>query len=778
MEYAGSMTPLTRMLPALPIPLLLSANAVAAAAWLRAFPAATVAVPLFGAVLLAVLIAVAVNRVFAPRLVFSVAIDVMAFIVYTLIAVLRKLSGFPDLVSGLHHGPAEILTFSLPLSSPPTLLVAPVALAWLVGAVSAQVLCRAPYSAVGYPAVIIEFVLAYAATERSRTHRSAVDLLLGAIMFATLATLRAVQMYLRRSAGPQALASDQKIPLRPVALGLAIALVVAVVASLAVATRPFGGSPVAAVRVPAVNDSHPLIPLAFVAGLRPRSANDDSIVFSVRTGAATSGYVSLASVDSYDGDTWSFTRTFRPTGGIVPAEDDPALRSSDGLVQSRIRINGTQLGNSPWMPYVDRVVRMNGVDFNVDSASGMVVPVSAMYAGTSYTVDSSVNVQTLSQLPASVIPDYGAAPVDTQLPGAIRSSITSIVQVFEEETGASSSSPVAFLQALVKDIQQNYGLSGSSPTQSQAASVSATATAAASSTAPRTGSTNYSDVVASLLGQSRSGTPEQFATLVALIARQLGVPARVVTGFKIPSDTSDSVPAGDYDVHSSQATTWVEIPIREHGWVVLDSAPTSYHNSSSSASVGAAPATASPSAKPSQGPLLAAQSNAGHAASPPSTVTRAQHQSYLALILVLVILVLLGFLFWCVFVVLRRRRVRKARQTSGGPRLRVLGAWAEAIDELGSAGIDDIETMTAEEIAFAVTERFGSTLAVSSATLAHTANVAVFSPHSLLTDDDASSAWRAESALRKAIESRAGYPTRIALRLGIPIRLRHTRRKH
>ncbi len=65
----------------------------------------------------------------------------------------------------------------------------------------------------------------------------------------------------------------------------------------------------------------------------------------------------------------------------------------------------------------------------------------------------------------------------------------------------------------------------------------------------------------------RAATPEQFATFFAVLARYLGVPSRVVTGFRAPAAAAATgpLPAGDYGLTNRDAWTWTSCPLRAWG---------------------------------------------------------------------------------------------------------------------------------------------------------------------------------------------------------------------
>ncbi|MGO2112582.1 MAG: transglutaminase-like domain-containing protein, partial [Pseudoclavibacter sp.] len=66
------------------------------------------------------------------------------------------------------------------------------------------------------------------------------------------------------------------------------------------------------------------------------------------------------------------------------------------------------------------------------------------------------------------------------------------------------------------------------------------------------------------------GDAEQYASAMALMARELGYPARVVMGL-----SPESIPEGGglTDVHGSDITAWVEVPFEGFGWVRFDPTP-------------------------------------------------------------------------------------------------------------------------------------------------------------------------------------------------------------
>ena len=71
------------------------------------------------------------------------------------------------------------------------------------------------------------------------------------------------------------------------------------------------------------------------------------------------------------------------------------------------------------------------------------------------------------------------------------------------------------------------------------------------------------------LGDGREGFCTQFATSMALVARELGVPTRVVYG----ATTGEEIGEGEYVVRGANMHTWVEVYFPGVGWYPFDPTP-------------------------------------------------------------------------------------------------------------------------------------------------------------------------------------------------------------
>ncbi|GAB2477371.1 transglutaminase-like domain-containing protein [Jatrophihabitans fulvus] len=758
-----------RTVPLLVLPLALVACVLASAPWLRAFPAAVMAVPLVGTALLSVLLPVVVIAVGVRSLWLTALVDVVGFAFFTTLVTLRAPGALDQLWTGLVHGPSQVLTFALPLVSPRALLVAPVALCWLCGAIIGECIGRGWQSVVPYATALVTFGLAYAATTRAIAgpdDNRRYDALLAGALLVTLLLLRVAQTWLEQDDDAEALQAEGVLPLRGLAIGTAVAVVVSLAAAFVVQSGALGGSPATAQRTPPLDTGRPLTPVAFVAGLRPEDPSDAGRrLFAVTFDRTASRYVAIADVDSYDGDSWSFSREFRPSGGVIPADPDPDARGRGPLVTQRYTVEDGTFAQTPWMPFQYRPRDVLGTAINTDQQSGMIVPAESLRAGQSYRVISSTTPTAVESLPAGALPGTSAPPSATSLPASVRSSIGTVISALQAETNTVGAPPLRFLQALVRDFRTNYTLSGGATTS--AARPSATSTAPSrrpssrpsgvptpspspSDDNPRIGGNTFAGVLASILGSARAATPEQYATLVTLLARAQNVPARVVTGFRVGTGEGATVEAGTYQVQSRQAWTWSEVLVRGRGWVVVDAAPSRYTQPAPAPSASARP---TPSASPSstQNALVTqVPSDAGNAVGPKSDVPSARAPSAVLWLVLAAVVVLIAIAVPVALVLRNRRRTRRRRELAD-PRERLVGAWQETLDVLGDSGLSGLQGLTSSEVARATSDRFGPEPGHRAGSVGNAANVALFSTRAVVRDEDAAAAWRDQDLLRAAV---------------------------
>ena len=268
----------------------------------------------------------------ARRLWLGALVDVVALVLYLLLVVLHDPSGFDEIVTGLYHGPSQILTFALPLVSPRTLLVG-AGRADLAGRRGRR---RVPRPAVGHRAALRRHAgrlrpgvrrdaarggrrpprpAARDAARRRRCSRAAADARgagVGAAGRAAESTQADGVLPLRGLAGRRRDGGARRGRGRARRAGERVPEGAGHAAARS-AVEPVATTDAVAVR----RRLRPAIRRA-PAARRVQTSTID------RPHPATSASPTSTSTTASG---WSFDRTFRPSGGVLPGDSDPALRT-------------------------------------------------------------------------------------------------------------------------------------------------------------------------------------------------------------------------------------------------------------------------------------------------------------------------------------------------------------------------------------------------------------------------------------------------------------------
>ena len=307
--------------------------------WMRAFAPSTVVPLLAVAAVVSIAVPALVVRAFNRPAPWSILASAVLFVLLALFGVLRQPFGFADLGRGFALGPARLLSETLPVDHPRFLLIVPVALCWLVGAITGELLERG--RSVGWPSLtpLVGFGLAFAATSGG----SGNDVGWAVALFVVDGVVLFSRQWLQRGPTLAQLDSDRaRSPIRPLVYGTGTLVVAALVCAFAVPAVPaLKGAPTAPTRTPPVTTVQPITPTAEAAELRDTGAiRGPATLYTVTVDRSTPGYVSLTDLDAYDGDVWSFNGTFRPDGwqhsggpghttGIGAATGHPALHGRE-----------------------------------------------------------------------------------------------------------------------------------------------------------------------------------------------------------------------------------------------------------------------------------------------------------------------------------------------------------------------------------------------------------------------------------------------------------------
>ena len=280
-----------------------------------------------------------------------------------------------------------------------------------------------------------------------------------------------------------------------------------------------------------------------------------------------------------------------------------------------------------------------------------------------------------------------------------------------------------------------------------------------------------SDALERFLFDIRKGYCEQFAAAFAVMARAVGLPARVAVGFT-PGDLG---PDGRYHVHGRHAHAWPELYLRTAGWVPFEPTPgrgipggedyTGVPAAQDSGSVPTpeSPSTTSPTSTVAPTTSAPASDGSGTTAPPtslaaPPTGRSTEDGSDRSVLAVLVLPPLAALTLAAILAAVpaakgyRRRRRRRYART---PADRTVLAWVEASEVLAEYGLGRKPTETIHEHATRVRATQGLPDPVASQlwTVASHAGTASYSPDEpspAVVEEVESAAASMQQTLKKA----------------------------
>ncbi|MDO8105777.1 transglutaminase-like domain-containing protein [Isoptericola sp. b441] len=280
--------------------------------------------------------------------------------------------------------------------------------------------------------------------------------------------------------------------------------------------------------------------------------------------------------------------------------------------------------------------------------------------------------------------------------------------------------------------------------------------------------------ITDLLGTTMVGDGEQYASAMALMAREMGLPSRVVLGF-VPDPAVAGDPAITFTGSDIQA--WVEVDFAGYGWVSFFPTPDQSRTprqDTSPQQAAADPAVRQPPPPP-QDPVTAPDDDTEQ----PTTDDNQDRSQPSEVLLVLRRAALLGGVPTLLVLgpplllaLLKGRRRRRRRRAEDGVR-RVIGGWDEVLDRATDLRRDVPDQATRREIAVALAGSFGPAgtrpadggrrsagIGGPVATLAARADAVVFSGRSP-TEAEVEAYWtqvdNAVGAMRRAVPRRVRW---------------------
>lgn len=645
--------------------------------------------------------------------------------------------GFVDLVQGTWLSWKQLVTISVPVGSYQALLVPAFLLVLLTTVATVTIALRSSRPELAAIPPVLLLVAGILLGSSVASVPLALLLALFALLLAWLIRFRlqrrsAAVRILREQSG---LLVESRRERRSTALlttaGAAVMLVTASAAGIAAAALlpPQGDREVVRTAVEQPFDPrHYASPLS---GFRSylQQAKADEAMLTV-DGLPADRRLRIATLDTYDGVTYavgsgdvtsasgSFTR--------VPYRIDQS-GANGRPATTTVVVRGYR---GPWLPGSGQLeqITFTGRDaaalsgaFYYNDVTGTGAVTAPLRSGDTYTAASVVKPLLSAAQLEKVQPGTDSVP----RPSVIPDELQSVLQKYTAGVSGTGAKLAAALRGLAQDGYISHGIGPDEP-------------------ASRSG--HGADRITELLTDvPMLGDQEQYAVTAALMARQLGFPARVVVGFVAPEDVTGSA----VTFVGSDISAWIEVQTND-GWVTVDPTP---------------PLRPVPPKQPDQPTQISrpqtnvqppVDDNPQRNDEPPQAQVDPSNQpqpnpvleTLLAILVVvgwtLLILALMASPFLAVLAAKWRRRALRRSATTA--RERIVGGWREFADAAVDHGYDPPPAATRVEFAGTI----GGSRAHALARVADRATFSGVAP----TPAEAESVWKAVDDLRAQLAKR------------------------
>lgn len=409
----------------------------------------------------------------------------------------------------------------------------------------------------------------------------------------------------------------------------------------------------------------------------------------------------LAAMDYYDGRVWNIAENSTPATGAFSRTGERI--TTDPVAQTPELSIEVEDYHDVWVPGIGGSVEVTfggtrakeltrSFYYNRVSATGLVT--AGLQGGDAtdvhFTVDDTLSESDRAGLQVSSL----SLPEPTQVP----EKVAGLAKDYAEGASGDYQRVEAIAESLASYGYFSDGLVGEQPSR------------------PGHGAGRLATMIED--PEAIIGDEEQYAALMALMVRSLGLPARVVMGFHLP--------AGEHEVTGDDVTAWVEVPFEGAGWLPFYPTPPEDQK----------PQTQEPDPQDRPQPQVIQPPDPPQPEAevppqerdeidPDSEETEDDEEQpawvrYTAL-LGLPLLVLLAPFVVIVALKARRRRHRRTRGTASN---RLAGGWLELTDQATDLGLVTPPGLTRSEASRVLAEEFG----VSTTLLAERADAGVFAP--------------------------------------------------
>ncbi|AAT89054.1 hypothetical protein ATY41_08760 [Leifsonia xyli subsp. xyli] len=447
------------------------------------------------------------------------------------------------------------------------------------------------------------------------------------------------------------------------------------------------------------------------------------------TGLPADRRLRIATLDTYDGVVYS-VGSGAATSASGAFTRVPYRLDQSGVNGTAARITVTVHGyRGPWVPGTGQLEqiaflgqdanRLSGA-FSYNTVTGTGASTVMLQSGDTYSAESVEK----PLLTATQLERAQPGPDTVPRPAVVPDQLHALLQKYTDGVSGAGPGLAAALRGIARDGYLSHGIDASEP-------------------ASRSG--HGADRIAELLTDvPMLGDQEQYSVTAALLARQLGFPARVVVGFVAPKGSGDAVTFTGSDI-----SAWIEVQTAE-GWVSADPTP---------------PVRPVPQKEPNRPTEISRpQTNVQppvdesprqndeppqaqvDPSPPPSLKPSLEGLRGILTIAGWSLLAVAVFTAPFLAVIAAKWRRRALRRRAPTAVERIVGGWREFADAAVDHGYERLPSATRVEFATAV----GGSRA---AALANVADRAVFSPLPL-TSQEADSVWKAVDDLRRQLEKR------------------------
>lgn len=548
-------------------------------------------------------------------------------------------------------------------------------------------------------------------------------------------------------------------------IGMIAVSVVVAVAVVPFAARGIDRDVLRSAIGPEIDLAAELSPLTQYRGFFQDERADD-VLFTVELTERTPDRVRLATLDDYDGEVF---RTSEGTGDGRFVRVASALEAGDGEpIELRVTIDRW---DGLWMPTAGRLARVDfdgpraalladGFYYSAEVTAGVQAAGGGLESGDAYRM---TGVEP-ARIPLAQAQAPGAPGLDT-MPPSVRTWV---------EEHASGSDGVA-LEAAVDLLRERGYLSHALSLGADGTAVWASGLSGYRFQPSASGHSlgridalftrlleREADPRAAASGNfvAAIGDDEQFATAVAIIARELGFPSRVVVGTRLASDDADLSVCDDGVCRAQHLAAWAEVRSAGGEWIPIDATPQHAQSPSLEVTQQRDPEVVTEVLPDSVEEIIPPEPvQQDSVAADPSDEAAGPDLAWLWPVLRIsgmVLLVLLLVLGPFLAVITAKRLRRRARRTTGTAAERVAGGWEEYVDAAIDARRDVPRSATRSEVAAALGTSAGADLAAA-------ADEAVFAGEAGEPSPEAVDAyWRTVHAERHALIGANGIRRRVA----------------